>query len=414
MKNKVLILFIFLICGCYSSSKISNKNLAFLYEPNTSYLNPSFKVSHSTDGKSLLHFKFDSNDLLYMKEKEVFEANFDVTIEFYSSYETKDVLDTLTKNYNLKNKPGEDSDLYHYIEFDNASLSSYLIKVTIYDLNRNSQSVSFIDINKGNENLSQYFGLKLAESNIPLFRNHITGNEKIKITHANSKTEKLWVRYYNRQFPLAAPPHSQRGAQIFSFIADSVFSISVNSELNFEKPGIYHIQKDTLQKNGVSIFRLHNDFPKLTAANQLLEPLRYLTTKEEYENIIGSSNNRSAIDAYWLKLAGSKERARFLIKNYYNRVQTANQFFTSYLEGWKTDRGLIYIVFGVPSGIYKSSNSEVWTYASTSYASAVNFTFKKISNPFSSNDYVLVRKPEYEFEWYKAVETWRKGRIVNL
>ncbi|NNC85693.1 MAG: GWxTD domain-containing protein [Bacteroidia bacterium] len=414
MKNTILLLFVFLLCGCYSSSKISNRNLAFLYGPNTSYLNPSFKVSHSSEGKSLLHFKFDSNDLLYMKEKEVFEANFDVTIESYSSFESKVVLDTLTKNYNLKNKPGADSDLYHFIEFDNASLSSYLIKVTIYDINRNSKSISYIDINKGNENLPQFFSLKLSDSNIPLFRNHIASDETFVVSHANPETERLWVRYYNRRFPLAAPPHSQKGAQIFSFISDSTFSVEVNSELNFKKPGIYHIQKDTLQKNGVTLFRLHNDFPNLTAANQLLEPLRYLTTREEYKNIIESSNKRSAIDAYWLQLAGSKERARFLIKNYYNRVQTSNQFFTSYLEGWKTDRGLIYIVFGVPSGIYKSSDSEVWTYANTSYTSAINFTFKKISNPFSTNDYVLVRKPEYEFEWYKAVETWRKGRIVNL
>ena len=78
---------------------------------------------------------------------------------------------------------------------------------------------------------------------------------------------------------------------------------------------------------------MHNDFPNLTTANQLLEPLRYLTTKEEYSGIMSSVDKRKAIDAYWLKLAGSKERARFLIKNYYNRVQISNQFFTSYLRG---------------------------------------------------------------------------------
>ena len=42
----------------------------------------------------------------------------------------------------------------------------------------------------------------------------------------------------------------------------------------------------------------------------------------------------------------SLERAKELIKNYYGRLQHANLFFTSYLEGWKTDRGMIFMIFG--------------------------------------------------------------------
>ena len=409
------LIFVFLVSGCYSTSKISNNNLAAIYDPAANFLNPSFRVLHAYDGHSFLQFKFDNKELLYMKDNnDVFEANFEVTIETYPSYESKVVLDTITKTYKINNEPSDDSEIYHFMEFENASLSSYLLKVTIVDLNRNSNSTEFINVNKGNENLPQYFSIKLSDGAIPLFRNHISSNESIIIEHSNPETDQLWVRYYEREFPLAAPPHSSKGTQIFSYVADSIFAINTNTELNFKKPGIYHIQTDTAQRNGITLFRLHNDFPSLTTANQLLEPLRYLTTKQEYSNIMSSADKRSAIDAYWLKLAGSKERARFLIKNYYNRVQISNQFFTSYLEGWKTDRGLIYIVFGVPDGIYKNSNSEVWTYTGSNYSTSMNFTFNKLPNPFSTNDYVLIRKVEYQFDWYKAVETWRKGRIVNL
>ena len=415
--NKLLqfLIFALLICGCYSTSKISNRNLSGIYNPTSNFLNPKLLVFHEIDGRSYLNFKFGNKELLYMKDNnDLFEAKFEVTLETYSSYDAKEVLDTISKTYTVNNNPADDSEIYHLIEFNNSSLATYLLKISIKDINRNNTSVSFVSVHKGNENLPQYFKTKLSDATIPLFRNHIASNEKIIIEHANPETEMLWVRYYDREFPLAAPPHSLKGTQIFSYVADSVFTVNVNSELNLTKPGIYHFQKDTLQKNGFTLFRLHNDFPNLTTANQLLEPLRYLTTKEEYSGIMSSVDKRKAIDAYWLKLAGSKERARFLIKNYYNRVQISNQFFTSYLEGWKTDRGLVYIIFGTPDGIYKSTNSEVWTYSGNNYASALGFTFNKIPNPFSENDYVLVRKVEYQFEWYKAVETWRKGRIVNL
>ena len=33
-----------------------------------------------------------------------------------------------------------------------------------------------------------------------------------------------------------------------------------------------------------------------------------------------------------------------LIKTYYSKVEKANEMFTSHLEGWKTDRGMISII----------------------------------------------------------------------
>jgi GWxTD domain len=41
------------------------------------------------------------------------------------------------------------------------------------------------------------------------------------------------------------------------------------------------------------------------------------------------------------------------------------------------------------------------------------FIFRKMNNPFSNNDYALIRQPIYENVWYLAVDHWRQGRIVN-
>ena len=48
----------------------------------------------------------DNNDL--------FEANFEVIIETYPSYESKVVLDTSTMTYKINNEPSDDSEIYHY------------------------------------------------------------------------------------------------------------------------------------------------------------------------------------------------------------------------------------------------------------------------------------------------------------
>ncbi|HRD38102.1 MAG TPA: GWxTD domain-containing protein, partial [Bacteroidia bacterium] len=105
------------------------------------------------------------------------------------------------------------------------------------------------------------------------------------------------------------------------------------------------------------------------------------------------------------------ERAKTLLKRYYARVTESNKLFTSYLPGWKTDRGMIYIVFGAPNNMYKFNGGETWVYGEETQSYAVRFHFKKVINPFSDNDYIMERNEYYKEAWYRAVDYWRQGHI---
>ena len=192
-----------------------------------------------------------------------------------------------------------------------------------------------------------------------------------------------------------------------------IIDLASEEPVYLDKTGIYHFQYDTLVKEGLTVFRFEEDFPRLTAAESLIESIRFLTTREEYDKIRSSTDKKQAVDEYWLSMAGNRERARVLIRSYYSRVQYANFFFTSYFEGWKTDRGLIYIIFGPPSSIYRDNDSESWNYSQVNNYGPLSFTFDRINNPFSPNDYRLRRSIYYELPWYRAVDTWRDGRVVN-
>ena len=72
------------------------------------------------------------------------------------------------------------------------------------------------------------------------------------------------------------------------------------------------------------------------------------------------------------------QRARELIRIYYNRVFFSNYYFTSSKEGWKTDRGMIYVVYGQPHALYKSTNQEKWIYYNKSKSYTITFIFNKI------------------------------------
>jgi GWxTD domain-containing protein len=138
---------------------------------------------------------------------------------------------------------------------------------------------------------------------------------------------------------------------------------------------------------------------------------RFIMSKKEFDACINAIDKKASIDKFWLDIAGSEERAKELIKKYYGRVQEANKLFLSYQEGWKTDRGMIYIVFGAPNKVTKHKNGEVWTYGEVGNSNSVVYSFLKVINPFTDNDYYLERSETLKNPWYQAVDMWRQGRV---
>ncbi len=100
----------------------------------------------------------------------------------------------------------------------------------------------------------------------------------------------------------------------------------------------------------------------------MIEPLRYICSNKEFQTITSNPNAKNAVNEFWLNMAKQPEIAKMLIKNYYHRIEESNQFFTSYLQGWKTDRGMIFTIFGRPNVIYKDQKTETWIYGEVKYS----------------------------------------------
>jgi GWxTD domain-containing protein len=291
--------------------------------------------------------------------------------------------------------------------------NTLLLIVTIQDINRNSEEEFFVNVNNGSPFNRQAFLVHSAHDSLPLFRNFLTEKDTVVVTYRNNSVKNLYVNYYKRNFPLAAPPFSFDIYQAFDYKPDSIFLFNSDSLLILPNEGFYFFQADTADKNGLTLFRFSNSFPAVNTSDQMVESVRYLTTKKEYEAMKLNENKKEAIERFWLDIGNNADRTRNLIRKYYSRVQEANRFFSSYMEGWRTDRGMIYIIFGKPNNVYKSANAESWIYGSPNNALSLNFFFVKVNNPFTDNDYSLRREPIYEGNWYRAVDVWRQGRVYN-
>lgn len=247
-----------------------------------------------------------------------------------------------------------------------------------------------------------------------VYYHYFPSTELTRISSIRNKGKSITFRYYNKEFIIAPPPYSDFKFQQFSYKADSIFTSTIDDsgyvELKTKKKGFYHCLTDTSTKEGLTIFRFEKHYPKIATAEALVDPLRYLTTGEEYKKLTTATDKKVAVDDFWLERCGSRERAREIIRIYYGRVEEANRKFGSYMEGWKTDRGMIHIIFGIPKYVDKSNDSESWIYGDRYSSQSIRFDFLKVNNPFTDNDYYLQRLSQYKPKWHIAVDTWRAGR----
>jgi GWxTD domain-containing protein len=152
----------------------------------------------------------------------------------------------------------------------------------------------------------------------------------------------------------------------------------------------------------------------MTMPKELTEPIVYISTNKEIEEIEDAADNKDALDLFFLKITdGNQSLSKEIIKTYYRRVTASNELFTSYKEGWKTDKGMVYIVLGPPSKVQRFRDREVWLYSQSGNFSEIIFTFYRTNNQFTDNYYELVRYPDYKQYWYPYVEAWRNGKIIE-
>jgi len=399
--------------GCYSPSKMSTTNITSNYQDQSRSLNINISAYNLNQDSTRIYYQFNAAGLFFQKDlkKNYFFAKYLIKYEVYNTADMKKIVDsasfivTDSVNYNTK------SDITDSMNIFLREPDNYILAFTIVDLNKKFITTNYLHIYKNNMlNRNNYVFRDVK--NKPIVQTNMHKNQAFRVFMREKNVYKLFVKYYSRSFPIASPPYSVVSTKPVAFKPDSIFTIDIidgmSGLLKLSETGIYHFQSDTGKKEGYTLFCFSDEYPQITSSQEMLGPLQYITTKSEFNDLLMMKNIKPAIDNFWLEKAGNAERAKELIRYFYNRVQDANRFFSSYTEGWKTDRGMIYIIFGQPNSVYRSPYNETWYYGEDRNILSMTLDFNKTLNPFTENDYTLNRSAEYKDVWYSAVESWRK------
>lgn len=413
MKSKLKYFFLSTVfvalSGCYHAQRLSNENISSLYNISDSSPLPFYSLYQFASDSLRLFFTIPERSVRKDASKSD-AATYRLHVSLFAKNDRNNIVDSATYIFR-KDIFLDGTDLQGSIDLFTGEPAGKTMSVILEDTERSSSNEQLFVLTFPHPP-GKYHYMLFDENGNPLTSRHITTSTGFSIESSIIRDQNIRVRYYGSLYPLALPPHSVVPIQQFNYRSDSIFDISFRNGkteiLRFSRPGIYHITADTNSRTGYTVFVREEPFPWITLSSQMVEPLRYITSIREYEAIVSSADPKEAVDRFWVSNAGNELRARRLVREYYRRVEKANYLFTSYQDGWRTDRGMIYILYGPPSIVQRGETSEIWTYGESRHLMSLTFIFVKLNNPFTDNDYMLERSAHYKTGWHQIVNSWRR------
>ncbi|MFN0031100.1 MAG: GWxTD domain-containing protein [Flavobacteriales bacterium] len=401
--------------ACTFTSPTQSGSYKMLYDYQSSVLHPEFLLYHHQDDSSTLWFRIHTSELLYTRAAAdaPFLSKFRLSCATYK--QDGQLLDTTGTTIIDYAHDGAGWLTGSVVLPVDTGLTNMVI--TCADLKRSTETISYLRSDKQSTYTAQNYLPTDAHTGEPLFGSFAGENQVVRIeSNRNAANNDFYIGQYDQEIKLPPPPFSTSTPEMpdLSKTTDEIWDTdSASSYLFLASQGLYFISNDPLRKQGAVLQAANDFFPEVKSTDQLPAPLRYITTKTEFEDIRENYYPKKKVDDFWLECAGSKERARDLIGIYYNRVQEANYYFSSYTEGWRTDRGMIHIVFGNPARIVKQQTYETWIYGEEGQTTTLTFVFRKQEMANVNNVYVLNRDPAFKTYWEKQVTNWRNGRIYS-
>ncbi len=404
------------IISCNSSfSDLTYRNVSDIYNPASSNIFPEYQIYHENDSITKLLVRFRPTNLYFTRsdDKNVYLAKVKVKYKLYESLENGKLIDSSSIDLDVYRTQVQKHKVASF-NMKTPAKRKYILEVLTTDMIKQRPRRALLEVDKRRNNTPQNFLLLESDGGALNFNRHFGQNKEFETMSAFPR-DKFIACYYNKEFPLPRPPYDEVKTSRFEIKPDTIITVIDATSLTFRQDArTISFHADSIENDGFCTHYFHEYFPFIRTTTQMYRSLRYIAKASEYNKIAKSSNKKEAIDEFWLSITDDTNRAKELIKVYYRRVLFSNIYFTSFTEGWRTDRGMIYIIFGEPNSIYKTSEGERWQYGDNRGLKPLVFNFEKTQNKLSDNNFVLKRLRSYNYVWNEAISSWRQGRVYYI
>jgi GWxTD domain-containing protein len=352
-----------------------------------------FYDKDSSNGRLDLYLEIPNDGLQFKKNSSTKELTANISYTVKVTNETNQIIinETYTESINV---PSADAKTYK-------DDSKYIVQTYPLNIGNYSSTITFKDNNSKNE-LSKNFNFRVVDniadeiftSDMMIVSNYeIEASGKKKITPSVNNNLGVLKNFYVF-FEIYNKTNAAQDVNYSYLVTDNKNNPVVLRDSKYNlNPGVNKIiEKLSTDNIMIGDFKLElkdnasgkiletknitnrwTDFPiAIKDIDVALAQLQYIATSEEMDALRSAKTNlekEKKFIEFWKKKDPSPATPRNeLMIEYYNRIKIANERYSHYTEGWRSDMGMVFIIYGNPSNIDRhpfenqTKPYEVWDY----------------------------------------------------
>lgn len=390
-------LFLLICCSSLLSAQVeARKPLAAFDLPEFFVDALSFSSGDSLSSRVDVYIQVPYDAVQFVKKNDRYCARYEVTLNFLNEENTSVMEKVWTEEVNVP--------LFDYTESKRAfSLTQRSVNITpgIYTLrsqvrdneskkafhvikkiivgNYSTKALSVSDVmlvnrinNEGDRrSIAPNISGNIGENNnsfsifFEIYSSKITDSLEMHFTINDMKGRELLNKFQN---------YRSRGyrSQIITRFDSSKYSTGAY-QLNVEVRSLSDAADEIPALKQRSFFVRWGNMPiSISDLDLAIKQMRYIAKEQEYDKIesaVSDEAKRTLFDEFWRKRDPDPATKRNeYMEEYYSRVEYANKNFSHYQAGWKTDMGMVFILFGSPNNVERhpfdidSKPYEIWSY----------------------------------------------------
>lgn len=386
--------FIILILSSSVFAQPGGQQKEVKFNPKSKFFEDFLNFASTESGKTRLDvfIQVPYSEIQFIKVPSGFESKYNLTVSVYDDSKenllvekswsekvtTKDFDQTISKsNFNLSMRsfnlvPGKYLLRTAFEDVDSRKEFSVENEVKIRELERElavsdimliSKQTVIEGSNKIIPNVSRNVAAK--KDGIPFFFElYSDAAREIKIEYniIDNDKEKVFREEISRQIDSGR-------TQIFHTIKDADLGLGnyiLTADIKEEKNSLKVSAAKTFVSRWMGVPSSIRDLDKAIAQ------MVYIATGTELDEIKDAKTKEEKIQKYldyWKKKdPDPQSEDNPVFDEYYRRIAFTNENFSHYIDGWRTDRGMVYVILGAPNNIdrhpfeYDSKPYEVWEY----------------------------------------------------
>ncbi len=406
MKRLVFTL-ILTICAqwLYSQSRMSSADVSFLYNPDHEFLIDHRLAQDGNKVKVYIRFILNSGVVKI--------SDYEIQYDVRDSYIDEKHVNSTTRLDSASLVATGFREFIYSFEFEKTADQSLII-LEVNNILRGRKFLIDIPIERNRSTQNQPFLIFEAQRNVPYFSRFINLDQSVRLVNVFGNEGKYQIEGVINNQAVAIPPFDEGRIQAPSKIEiDTLYGAVENEVLKFSTPGHYIINEATDPSNTLGVLVTDPFFPYFGQFERLVEPLIFITTNDEYKTLRTARDTRSAFENFvTTRISNGGRIAQDFVKYYYRRLRKSAHLFTSNKEGWKTDRGMVYQIYGNPLQVFRNEEQELWVYAAPN-GGRIRFNFEIVSEENNLLTYRLIRESKFKESWVDAVTSWRSGKVIE-